>query len=173
MELHSKQIIAADRHREGLVLCRSIKENQTLAAVPLFERRGFIEGRRERSVGRGLVEKLNIRPSRIDQTIINLSGGNQQKVMLSRGLTRDIKVFIFDEASCGIDVGAKREVYLLIKEQAAFSGGLVFCQPRCASLAVTRPLNPARLGAGWLVDELLSWEEPFGLLREGLGCCDR
>jgi ribose transport system ATP-binding protein len=108
----------ADRHREGLVLCRSIKENQTLAAVPLFERRGFIERRRERSVVRGLVEKLNIRPPRIDQTIINLSGGNQQKVMLSRGLIRDIKVFIFDEASCGIDVGAKREVYLLIKEQA-------------------------------------------------------
>lgn len=108
----------SDRHREGLVLCRSIKENQTLAAVPLFERRGFIDARRERSVVRGLIEKLNIRPAQIDQTIVNLSGGNQQKVMLSRGLVRDIKVFIFDEASCGIDVGAKREVYLLIKEQA-------------------------------------------------------
>lgn len=116
----------ADRHREGLVLCRSIKENQTLAAVPFFERRGFIEGRRERSVVRGLVEKLNIRPPRIDQTIINLSGGNQQKVMLSRGLIQDVKVFIFDEATCGIDVGAKREIYLLIKEQAEKGAAVIF-----------------------------------------------
>jgi ribose transport system ATP-binding protein len=108
----------ADRHKEGLVLCRSVRENQTLAAVPLFEKGLFIDSRREKSAVRGLIDRLKIRPPRIDQTVNDLSGGNQQKVMLSRGLTRDIKVFIFDEASCGIDVGAKRDVYRLLKDYA-------------------------------------------------------
>eukprot|EP01022_Parablepharisma_sp_SALTPOND_P035947 TRINITY_DN9713_c0_g1_i1.p5 TRINITY_DN9713_c0_g1~~TRINITY_DN9713_c0_g1_i1.p5 ORF type:complete len:529 (+),score=208.64 TRINITY_DN9713_c0_g1_i1:876-2462(+) len=116
----------ADRHKEGLVLCRSVRDNQTLAAVPLFERKGLINLKREESVVRSIVEKMNVRPARIHSSIANLSGGNQQKVMLSRGLTRDIKVFIFDEASCGIDVGAKREVYLFLKEQAEKGAAVIF-----------------------------------------------
>jgi len=116
----------ADRHKEGLVLCRSVKENQTLAALPLFEKRLFIDGRRERSTVRSLIDKLKIRPLRIDQTVNDLSGGNQQKVMLSRGLTRDIKVFIFDQASCGIDVGAKRDVYHLLKDHAEKGAAVIF-----------------------------------------------
>jgi len=116
----------ADRHKEGLVLCRSVKENQTLVSVPLLERRGFIDAKREESTVRKIVEKMNIRPPNIDQTINYLSGGNQQKVMLSRGLTRDIKVFIFDEASCGIDVGAKHDVYLFLKEQADKGAVVIF-----------------------------------------------
>lgn len=116
----------ADRHKEGLVLCRSVRENQTLAAVPLFERRGFINLRREEKTVRGIIEKMNVRPARIHKNIGYLSGGNQQKVMLSRGLTRDIKVFIMDEASCGIDVGAKREVYLFLKEQAEKGAAVIF-----------------------------------------------
>ena len=116
----------ADRHKEGLVLCRSVRENQTLAALPLFEKRGLIDMKREESTVRSIVEKMNVRPKRIHRSINNLSGGNQQKVMLSRGLTRDIKVFIFDEASCGIDVGAKREVYLFLKEQAEKGAAVIF-----------------------------------------------
>ncbi|MCB2227077.1 MAG: sugar ABC transporter ATP-binding protein [Desulfarculaceae bacterium] len=116
----------ADRHKEGLVLCRNVRENQTLAAVPMLEKRGFIDLKREEGLVRALVEKMNVRPARIHQSIVNLSGGNQQKVMLSRGLTREIKVFIFDEASCGIDVGAKREVYLFLKEQAEKGAAVIF-----------------------------------------------
>ena len=108
----------ADRHKEGLVLCRSIRENLTLAAIPLFENRLFIDAGREKSTVKNLIDRLKIRPSRIEQTVNELSGGNQQKVMLSRGLIRHTKVFIFDEASCGIDVGAKRDVYRLLKDYA-------------------------------------------------------
>ncbi len=115
-----------DRHKEGLVLCRSVKENQTLASVPLFEKGPFLDIRRESSLVRKIVEKMNIKPGRIDQTISALSGGNQQKVMLGRGLTRDVKVFIFDEASCGIDIGAKHEVYLFLKEQAEKGAAVIF-----------------------------------------------
>jgi ribose transport system ATP-binding protein len=115
-----------DRHKEGLVLCRSVKENQTLAAVPLFENRWFINAGRERSMVKGLIDRLKIRPPRIDQSVNELSGGNQQKVMLSRGLTRDIKVFVFDQASCGIDVGAKADVYRLLKEYAEKGAAVIF-----------------------------------------------
>jgi len=115
----------ADRHKEGLVLCRSVKENQTLAAVPLFERGWLIDSRRERSAAVNIGNQLNIRPAGIEQTVINLSGGNQQKIMLSRGLIRDTKVFIFDEATCGIDVAAKREVYLLLKDQAEKGAAII------------------------------------------------
>lgn len=116
----------ADRHKEGLVLCRSVRENQTLAAVPLFEKGLFIDVGREKSTVRRLIDRLNIRPPQIDQTVNDLSGGNQQKVMLARGLTRDIKVFIFDEASCGIDVGAKRDVYWLLKDYAEKGAAIIF-----------------------------------------------
>lgn len=115
-----------DRHREGVVLCRSIKENQTLPSLPLFEKGGLIELKREESVVKKIIEKMQIRPPRPDQTVIYLSGGNQQKVMLSRGLTRDIKLFIFDEPTCGIDVGAKREVYLFLKELAENGAAIIY-----------------------------------------------
>ncbi|MCB2194046.1 MAG: sugar ABC transporter ATP-binding protein [Deltaproteobacteria bacterium] len=116
----------ADRHKEGLVLCRSVRENQTLASLPLFEKKGLIDMKREEGTVRGIVKKMNVRPNRIHKPINNLSGGNQQKVMLSRGLTREVKLFIFDEASCGIDVGAKREVYLFLKEQAERGAAVIF-----------------------------------------------
>ncbi|MBI5583037.1 MAG: sugar ABC transporter ATP-binding protein [Deltaproteobacteria bacterium] len=115
-----------DRHKEGLVLCRPIKENQTLPSLPLFEKAGLIEIKREESVVKKIIEKMQIRPPRPDQTIIYLSGGNQQKVMLSRGLTREIKLFIFDEPTCGIDVGAKREVYLFLKELAENGAAIIY-----------------------------------------------
>lgn len=116
----------ADRHKEGLVLCRSVKENQTLVSLPLFERFGFIDRRREAAKAREIVGKMNVRPNDINKVINNLSGGNQQKVVLARGLTRDTRVFIFDEASCGVDVGAKREIYLFLKEQAERGAGILF-----------------------------------------------
>ena len=116
----------ADRHKEGLVLCRSVKENQTLVSVPLFERFGFIDRRREAETVTAIIDKMNVRPGDIHQTIGHLSGGNQQKVVLARGLTRDTRLFIFDEASCGVDVGAKHEIYLFLKEQAERGAAMLF-----------------------------------------------
>jgi ribose transport system ATP-binding protein len=115
-----------DRHKEGIVLCRTVKENQTLPSLPLFEKGGLLELKREESVVKKIIEKMQIRPPRTDQTIVYLSGGNQQKVMLSRGLTRDIKLFIFDEPTCGIDVGAKHEIYLFLKELAENGSAVIY-----------------------------------------------
>ena len=115
-----------DRQKEGLVLCRSVKENQTLCSIPLFERGGLIELKREETLVKRLIEKMKIRPSEPDRTIIYLSGGNQQKVMIARGLTRDVRIFVFDEATCGIDVGAKTEVYQFLKELSEKGSVVIF-----------------------------------------------
>jgi ribose transport system ATP-binding protein len=116
----------ADRHKEGLVLCRSVRENLTLVSVPIFERCGFIQLKREAARVKEIVGQMSIRPANINQVINRLSGGNQQKVVLSRGLTRDIRLFIFDEASCGVDVGAKHEIYLFLKAQAERGAAILF-----------------------------------------------
>ena len=65
--------------------------------------------KREERVVEGLMEKMKVRPLKPNQTITYLSGGNQQKVMIARGLTRSTSIFIFDEATCGIDVGQRRK----------------------------------------------------------------
>ena len=115
-----------DRHKEGLVLCRSVRENQTLCSIPLFERAGLIQLKREETLVRRLIDKMKIRPPEPDRTIIYLSGGNQQKVLIARGLTRDVKIFIFDEATSGIDVGAKIEVYEFLKELSEKGSVVIF-----------------------------------------------
>jgi ribose transport system ATP-binding protein len=103
----------ADRVSEGLALVRSIRENISLVALRLmpFSRGGFLRRRAERSVARKIVDRLQLRPSNTERAVAQLSGGNRQKVMLARGLTRDFRVFLFDEPTVGIDVGAKVEVY--------------------------------------------------------------
>jgi ribose transport system ATP-binding protein len=86
--------------------------------LPAFSRRRFLRRRAERTTIGGVMGKLKLRARSIEQSVDDLSGGNRQKVMLARGLTREIRVFLLDEPTVGIDVGAKIEVYGLIKELA-------------------------------------------------------
>ena len=79
--------------------------------------------RSERRAIQIIVDKLKLRPPHIERAVANLSGGNRQKVLLARGLTRDITVFLFDEPTVGIDVGAKIEVYELMKDAVGDGGG--------------------------------------------------
>jgi ribose transport system ATP-binding protein len=107
----------ADRVAEGLALERPIRENVSLVALrrPPLSNFGWIRRGIERRVTRQLIERLQLRPAVPERTVAHLSGGNRQKVMLARGLTRDFKVFLFDEPTIGIDVGAKIEVYNFMK----------------------------------------------------------
>src|SRR5690606_25651441 len=73
----------------------------------------------ERKAARNAIERLNVNPPHLDNAVQNLSGGNRQKVMLARGLMRDIAVYVFDEPTVGIDVGAKAEIYRLIADLVA------------------------------------------------------
>jgi ribose transport system ATP-binding protein len=110
----------SDRVAEGLALVRPVRENASMAALdlPAFSHRRFLRRRAERTTIRSVMRKLNLRARSIEQSVDDLSGGNRQKVMLARGLTRAIRVFLLDEPTVGIDVGAKIEVYGLIKDLA-------------------------------------------------------
>jgi ribose transport system ATP-binding protein len=107
----------ADRVAEGLALERPIRENVSLVALrlPPLSKFGWIRRGLEGRLTRQLIERLQLRPANSERTVAHLSGGNRQKVMLARGLTRDFKVFLFDEPTIGIDVGAKIEVYNFMK----------------------------------------------------------
>lgn len=108
----------SDRVAEGLSLSRPVQENMSLAALDLdrFSNKGFLRRKKEAENAAEMAAKLAVNPPDIHRRVEFLSGGNRQKVMLARGLTRDIKVFLLDEPTVGIDVGAKTEVYNLIKE---------------------------------------------------------
>ena len=110
--------IPPDRREEGLVATRSVRENMSLAALglPLFSRWGFLRRRREGRIVREIAQRLSLSPLNIERQVAYFSGGNQQKVVLGRGLTRDVDIFIFDEPTTGVDVGAKIEIYGFMKE---------------------------------------------------------
>ena len=110
----------SDRLAEGLSLPRPIRENVSMAALdlPTFARFRWLRRAKERVEVGKLVNELQIRPPLMERTVDFLSGGNRQKVMLARGLTRDTRVFLFDEPTVGIDVGAKSEIYELMKKLA-------------------------------------------------------
>ena len=108
--------LTEDRKRQGLVLQMSVRENITLTSLNELSRRCFLDIATERERAGELVEKLQIRATSLDQETVNLSGGNQQKVVLARWLAAGCRVLLFDEPTRGIDVGAKAEIYELIGE---------------------------------------------------------
>jgi ribose transport system ATP-binding protein len=107
-------LITEDRKGQGLVLGMSVRANTTLAHLERFERRGFVDRAAEEATTNAEIAELRIRTPNGEQTVRNLSGGNQQKVVLAKWLIGDAKVFLFDEPTRGIDVGAKAEIYALM-----------------------------------------------------------
>ena len=116
---HGLAYVTEDRKGNGLVLAEDIQCNTSLARLEAVSRAGVIDDGREYSVAQGYREKLRIRCSGVGQKTVNLSGGNQQKVVLSKWLFTEPEVLILDEPTRGIDVGAKYEIYTLIAQLAA------------------------------------------------------
>lgn len=116
---HGLAYVTEDRKGNGLVLAEDIQFNTSLARLEAVSRAGIIDDGREYSVAQGYREKLRIRCSGVGQKTVNLSGGNQQKVVLSKWLFTEPEVLILDEPTRGIDVGAKYEIYTLIAQLAA------------------------------------------------------
>ncbi len=110
-------LIPEDRQKTGLILARSVRENVTLAAINLVDREWLDLGIERREV-ESLVRQLQIVTPNIDQEVIYLSGGNQQKVVLAKWLLTRGKIYLFDEPTRGIDVGTKEEIYRLIMDLA-------------------------------------------------------
>lgn len=111
-------LLTEDRKHQGLVLSASVQENFALPNLRRFSRHGVIQRETERNRCRDYAERLRIRLDVLGAPASQLSGGNQQKVVLAKWLERDAEVFIFDEPTRGIDVGAKYEIYLLLNELA-------------------------------------------------------
>ncbi len=107
-----------DRKAEGVVLGLSVAHNATLSCLPKIERMGFLQPKLERELVGGYVSRLRVKTPSIDETIVNLSGGNQQKVVLAKWLATGPKVLLLDEPTRGIDINAKKEIYALIDELA-------------------------------------------------------
>ena len=112
-------LLTEDRKGQGLVLMHSVRENFGLPNLEEFSRWGMVERHNEQTSFSSFVDSLRIKVPHQDELARNLSGGNQQKVVLAKWLQRNCEVIIFDEPTRGIDVGSKYEIYLLIQELAA------------------------------------------------------
>jgi putative multiple sugar transport system ATP-binding protein len=108
--------VSEDRKSQGLILIQDIKENITLANLRELASRTFIDENREVQVAREYKESLDIRTPSLEQRVVNLSGGNQQKVSLAKWLFVKPDILILDEPTRGIDVGAKYEIYTIMND---------------------------------------------------------
>ncbi len=115
-------LVSEDRKVDGIVPALSVRDNILLAALPSFARFGLLDRRRQEAVVDELIRRLDIKTPSPDTPVRNLSGGNQQKVILARWLCRRPAVLILDEPTRGIDVGAKLEIQRLIDELARDEG---------------------------------------------------
>jgi putative multiple sugar transport system ATP-binding protein len=118
--------VTEDRKTFGLVLISDVKTNITLANLEGVSSRSIISEPREIRVANSYRDQLNIKCSSVKQTAVNLSGGNQQKLILSKWLFANPDVLILDEPTRGIDVGAKYEIYTIINRLAAEGKAVVF-----------------------------------------------
>ncbi|MEP6636017.1 MAG: sugar ABC transporter ATP-binding protein, partial [Acidobacteriota bacterium] len=111
--------LTEDRKSQGLVLPLSVEENLCLASVGKFSTWGVMRAREEQQAADRYVKDLRIKTPSLNQKVVYLSGGNQQKVVLSKWLCCESEVFIFDEPTRGVDVGAKAEIYQLMNRLTA------------------------------------------------------
>jgi ABC-type sugar transport system ATPase subunit len=140
-------LIPEDRRGQSLVPLMTVEQNFGLANQRLFSLGGLIRGRARRREIERYIEELDIRPRRADVQIRDLSGGNQQKVVIARWLHSGARIFLFDEPTRGIDVGAKAEIHDLLRRLSA----------RGAAVLVISSELP----------ELLALADRIGIMREG------
>ena len=110
--------VTEDRKHNGLISGRSVEENITLAALHMMCRFGVIDENKSQGISHDYIDKLHIKTPSLEADIQTLSGGNQQKIVLSKWLALGPKVLILDEPTRGIDVGARQEIYALIHKLA-------------------------------------------------------
>jgi ribose transport system ATP-binding protein len=115
---HGIYLVPEDRRSAGLITVAPIRENVTLPSLNRYAPGGLISLVRERGAATEICRKLNVKTPSVEERVINLSGGNQQKVVLAKWLGLEPKLLIFDEPTRGVDVGAKAEIYSLMRELA-------------------------------------------------------
>ena len=126
--------LSEDRKRYGLMLDKSVAENTALASLDSFISGGFIRDGKIVQAAEEYNAKLRTKTPSMQQKLRNLSGGNQQKVVIARWLLRDSDIFIFDEPTRGIDIGAKSEIYTLIEQLAADGKAIIVISSELAEI---------------------------------------
>jgi rhamnose transport system ATP-binding protein len=116
---HGIMYVPEDRHRQGVIVNFSIAANVTLPILQRLSRFGILDRQRERSIAEEYFQRLDVRAAGLDQLVGTLSGGNQQKVVLAKGLATGPSILILDEPTQGVDIGAKAEIYRIISSLAA------------------------------------------------------
>lgn len=111
--------LSEDRKRYGIVVQKTVAENSTMACLQNYVSGLFINKKAEKKVAEEYVESLATKTPSVEQLVVNLSGGNQQKVVIAKWLINDCDILIFDEPTRGIDVGAKNEIYKLMNKLAS------------------------------------------------------
>ncbi|MBW3597171.1 MAG: sugar ABC transporter ATP-binding protein [Planctomycetes bacterium] len=119
-------LVPEDRKEQGLVLEMAVRHNISLASLRRDQTVGFRNGGKERSAAREMIAKLNIKTPSQEQIVQYLSGGNQQKVVLGKWLNIRPRVLLLDEPTRGVDVGAKREIYIIMEDLAAAGVAILF-----------------------------------------------
>ena len=164
--------VTEDRKALGLILEEPVVKNVTLANLPGVSRNGVLDKRRESQVAEDYRKQLAIRTPSVQQKVVNLSGGNQQKVVLSKWLFTDPQVLILDEPTRGIDVGAKFEIYTIMKDLAQQGRGILMISSEmpellgmCDRIYV---MNEGRI-VGELARGEASQEKIMGMILKGEG----
>ena len=116
---HGIGYLSEDRKRYGIVVQKTITENSTMATLDKYTTGLFINKAEEKKVAEQYIKELATKTPSADELVVNLSGGNQQKVVIAKWLVRNCDILIFDEPTRGIDVGAKNEIYKLMNRLAA------------------------------------------------------
>lgn len=111
--------IPPDRHNEGLIMVRNVRENISVAALSTVKLSSYsmvLKRKGENRMAQELSHRLNLQPLKIERRVDLFSGGNQQKALLARVLTRDTKLFVFDEPTVGVDVGTRAAIYEFLRD---------------------------------------------------------
>ena len=126
--------LSEDRKRFGLMLGKSVSENSAIASLDKFVNAGWIDDKKIAEVAAETNAKLRTKTPSMEQLLKNLSGGNQQKVIIARWLMKDCDIFIFDEPTRGIDVGAKSEMYTLMEDLASKGKSVIMISSELAEV---------------------------------------
>jgi ribose transport system ATP-binding protein len=128
--------VPSDRREEGLVMMQNVRENVSLSSLslPAFCGRFFLRRQAEKKLAKRLAAKLDLSPPDIDRSVEYFSGGNQQKILMGKALTRGVKLFIFDEPTVGVDVAARMLIYKFIHELREAGAGILLISSDLAEI---------------------------------------
>ena len=168
---HGIVLVPKERREQGLILSMSIKDNVTLSTLKDYTKNIFINFSKERKAATDILTRIRTKMSGIDQIVGDLSGGNQQKVVLGKHMIRENKLYFFDEPTRGIDVGAKKEIYILIQQLAIEKKAIVVVSSELPEIAClcdrVLAIKDGRIAGEMIVDDSLDFEEVLKQAIEG------